>query len=294
MATADLLTSDPHPDLSEAALDSADFDRPAPAEPPTRYVILSARRSGSYMLCRMLIRAGLGVPHEYFLREHIGALSARWGADAGPNDGPVSGAYLDALLKRRSSGGLFGAKLQYWQYERALRTGQGERFLDGARLIYLYRQDILKQAVSFRHAEITGRWGSDGAETTRPLRREDPFDPRGIERKINLLLYDELGWRAFLARRGVRALHLSYEDLCADLKGSLSAVAAHLGVEAERLTMLDPEPPSPHVAADAELKAQMLQVYLERRRTPPRQGPWADGVADAVWSAWGRMNGLQG
>jgi LPS sulfotransferase NodH len=294
MATVDLPTSDARPDLSEATLDSADFDRPAPTEPPVRYVILSARRSGSYMLCRMLIRAGLGVPHEYFLQDHIGALAARWRVNAGPKGSVASGAYLDALVERRSSGGLFGVKLQYWQYERALRTPQGERFLDGARLIYLYREDILKQAVSFRHAEITGRWGSDGAETTRPLRREDPFDPRGIERKINLLLYDELGWRAFVARRGKHALHLSYEDLCTDLQGSLCAVAAHLGVDAGRLTDLHPDPPSPHIAADAELKAQMLSTYLQRRKAAPRQGAWADGLADAVWSAWGRMNGLQG
>jgi LPS sulfotransferase NodH len=292
VATAELLTPAPCLALSESALDSETFDRSRPAAEPVRYFILSARRSGSYMLCRALIRAGLGVPHEYFLRDHAEALSHRWGIEAGPRRGPASAAYLDALIQRRSAGGLFGAKLQYWQYDAALRSPHGERFLGGARLIYLYREDMLKQAVSFRLAEITGRWGSDGEVTTRPLLHEDPFDPRGIERKINLLLYDEIGWRSFLARRGRDALHLSYEALCADPQAAMAAIAGHLGVDACRVANLDAEPLSPHAAADASLKDQMLSAYLEQRQAAPRQGPWADRPADAVWTAWGRMNGL--
>ena len=244
------------------------------------------------MLCRALIRAGLGVPYEYFLRDHIRSLAARWGVDAGPRQGAVSSAYLGALVEHRSRGGLFGAKLQYWQFERALLSPHGEEFLRGARLIYLYREEVLKQAVSFRHAEITGRWGAGEAVTTRPLRREDPFDPRGIERKINLLLYDELGWRGVLARRGLNAMHLSYEHLCADPNGALAAIAGHLGVDPGRIAGLDPEPPSPHLLADAALKARMLATYLERRGRTRNRGPLADRPADALWSAWGRMNGL--
>jgi len=242
------------------------------------------------MLCRALIRAGLGVPHEYFMRDHVRALSLRWGVDAGGPRTPVSAAYLRALMDHRTSRGLFGAKLQYWQYERTLRSPQGERLLDGARLIYLYREDVLRQAVSFRHAEITGRWGSGEKVTTRPLVHEDPFDPRGIERKINLLLYDELGWRSFLARRGKRALVLSYEQVCADLPGALGAIALHLEVDRERIARPEPDTPSPLAGADAAMKARMLEAYLDQ--TARGRGAWAHGPADVIWEAWGRANGL--
>jgi LPS sulfotransferase NodH len=293
VATAELPTADPSLHPTENALDSEVFDQPRPDAPPLRYLILSARRSGSYMLCRALIRAGLGVPHEYLLRDHVRALAPRWSVDPGPARGPVSSGYLEALVERRSCGGLFGAKLQYWQFERALQSPQGERFLDGARLIYLYREDVLKQAISFRHAEITGRWGSDGSTTTRPLRREDPFDPRGIRRKINLLLYDELGWRGVMARRGLNALHLSYEQLCADPRGAFAAIGRHLGLDAKKTASLAPEPPSPQVLADAALKARMLSAYLDQAGRSRSRGPLAHGAADALWSAWGRMNGLE-
>jgi LPS sulfotransferase NodH len=293
VATAETLTADPGLFLTEAALDSEMFDRPRPAAPPVRYLILSARRSGSYMLCRALIRAGLGVPHEYFLRDHVQALAARWEVRTGARRGPVSEAYLEALVERRSCGGFFGAKLQYWQFERTLLSPQGERFLDGARLIYLYREDVLKQAVSFRHAEITGRWGSDGSTTTRPLGREDPFDPRCIQRKINLLLYDEIGWRGLLARRGLSPLHLSYEQLCADPKGAFTAIGRHLGLDARATASLEPEAPSSQMLDDAALKARMLSTFLHQAGLSRSRGPLADGAADALWSAWGRMNGLE-
>lgn len=284
--------SEPWPDLSESALDSAAFDQPEPSQPPDRYFILSQRRSGSYLLCRALIRAGLGLPHEYFQDDHRRALAARWAIPAGRRNGPAPEAYLGELVKRRSCGGYFGAKVQYWQYERVLANQQGDRFLKDARFIYLYREDLLKQAISFRHAEITGRWGSDGLVTTDPCHREDPFDPRGVDRKLNLLIHDEVGWRSFMARRGVKALHLSYEAFCADFRGVLRRVAAHLHAPAAAVDGIDPEPSSEQTQADAELKRRMLDAYLEARANHAGTSVWANPLADAVWSVWARQNGL--
>lgn len=282
------------PDLSETALDGAAFDQPAPPEPPTRYFILGQRRSGSYMLCRALIRAGLGAPHEYFLSDHVQALAARWGVAAGRRLGPATTAYLDALIRHRSRAGFFGAKLQYWQYERMLASPAGDRLLDGARFIYLYRQDLLKQAISFRHAEITGRWGAASMITTKPLRREDPFDPVGVDRKLNLLIYDEVGWRSFMARRGIKALHLSYEELCADFRGTMIRIAAHLNAPIAAVEGLEAEPRSEQSGEDSELKHKMTETYLAAR-TPGggrRFGPLGSGPADMLWAAWARGNGL--
>lgn len=279
-----------HPvDLSETALDSAVFDQPEPAASPIRYVILSQRRSGSYMLCRALIRAGLGVPHEYFLKDHMQTLAARWGVAPGPRRGPASDAYLEALLQRRSRGGYFGAKVQYWQYERMLASPAGERLLEGARFIYLHREDLLRQAISFRHAEITGRWGSDGQVTTRRLERADPLDVAAIDRKLNLLIHDEVGWRSFIARRGLDPLRISYEELCAAFSGVMARIATHLGAPCSAVERLEPEPNSEHAVADRELKRSMTEAYLAARSRADA-GTWRHAAADALWSLWGRYN----
>src|SRR5215469_13827297 len=68
-----ILESEPHfcrKQLSmrytEAQLTSELLDQPAFTGEPVKIFICSTPRSGSYMLCRYMINAGLGVPHEYF------------------------------------------------------------------------------------------------------------------------------------------------------------------------------------------------------------------------------------
>lgn len=284
--------ADPGADLSEFALDGEAFDRPPPRRSPVRYFILSQRRSGSFMLCRALIRAGLGVPHEYFQPDHARVLAGRWGASSPKAGGPAPRDFLDALVRRRTSGGFFGAKVQYWEHETALAGRDGDLFLEGGRFVYLYRRDLLAQAVSFRLAEITGQWGSDGKVSTRPMRKEDPFDPAGVDRKMNVLLYDELGWRSFMARRNIEALFVSYEELRADPRGVLARVAGHLGADPALARRVDPEPPSAFSREASEMKRRMLEAYLARRAARPARGAWDHPVADTLWRRWARANGL--
>ena len=51
---------------SEHQVSSELLDQPAFAGAPRKLFICSTPRSGSYLLCRYMINAGLGVPHEYF------------------------------------------------------------------------------------------------------------------------------------------------------------------------------------------------------------------------------------
>src|SRR5207237_10147317 len=51
---------------TEAQMTSELLDQPSFSGQPRKIFICSTPRSGSYMLCRYMINAGLGVPHEYF------------------------------------------------------------------------------------------------------------------------------------------------------------------------------------------------------------------------------------
>src|SRR5258707_14191716 len=51
---------------TELQISSELLDQPAFSGEPKKIFICSTPRSGSYMLCRFMINAGLGVPHEYF------------------------------------------------------------------------------------------------------------------------------------------------------------------------------------------------------------------------------------
>ena len=94
-------------------LDRSEWDRPRRADPPSRrLVICSTARSGSYLLCRQMINAGLGLPTEYFRERTVGRLRARWGLAPGDDD-----AYIDELEARRTTdNGVFAAKIQGPQF----------------------------------------------------------------------------------------------------------------------------------------------------------------------------------
>src|SRR6201996_8890042 len=51
---------------TEAQITSELLDQPEFFGEPAKVFICSTPRSGSYLLCRYMINAGLGVPHEYF------------------------------------------------------------------------------------------------------------------------------------------------------------------------------------------------------------------------------------
>lgn len=213
--------------VPELELNTARFDlEPAGLAGTTRrYVICSTQRSGSWLLCRQLLNAGIGVPHEYFNRLHIDQLCARWNIDRADAQ-----AYIRAVLARRTTpNGVWGTKLQWDQYINT-RPHLEERILTQARFIYLYRSDRCAQAVSLHLSMVTGIWGFDATETTKysEVTLGDMEHVAYCLRKIDL---ENDAWRRLLAERGIVPLAICYEDLVADQASFLAGVARFLELE---------------------------------------------------------------
>src|SRR5579871_5154279 len=127
-----------------------EFDRPA-SEPAQRTLIIcSAPRTGSYELCRFLIAAGVGVPHEYFNGNYARLAGERWSLGEHPLTEDRIGRYIDVLRRRRSQNGVFATKLQYGHFDRALRNGHGAALFQGATVVHLFRPDVTGQYASIR------------------------------------------------------------------------------------------------------------------------------------------------
>jgi LPS sulfotransferase NodH len=279
---------------SIAELDSALYDAPAnaPLEIRCKVIVCSSPRTGSYLLCEAMRQAGIGVPHEYLNTPTIEVLSKRWGLRAptrrdrglaqwflsARDQDAALAAYLDALQRRRSREGVFAAKIQYWQYLGYLHNDPGRALLDGAHFIYLYRNELLDQAISLRLAKLTGQWGADGTVTTDARRNGDFFDLGAIDRDIENILREEAGWRRFFARCGISPLALAFENLRADPLATARRLAR----------MLRPSKPptegaqAPSVAAEPDvetrrLKSEVRAAYLARRKLPIRGAVWPEG-----------------
>jgi LPS sulfotransferase NodH len=256
--------------FAEFDLDGERYDRPSAGGPaPGRaYVICSTQRSGSWLLCRLLYNAGIGVPSEYFNAKHLAALCARWGLD--PQD---TRAYLRALHARRTTAnGAWGTKLQWPQYT-FRRSGLRNGLLRDARLVHLVRDDVVPQAVSLHLSHITGIWGFDGAVSTAPQPHVAIGDPAHLAACERTIVDENREWRRLFASTGVEPLALRYEDVVADQPGAVERVARWLGLAPGEYRVPPPEPRD----------VPFPPALEERRRALVAQ--WRDAPARAASAA---------
>ena len=208
-----------------------------------------------------MINAGLGIPHEYFNPIVIRQMAPRLGLESDIRGltwstrlglesyirwkdllllrrrrAPAAELaflrkYLSFLLKRRCQGGIFAAKVHFRDYPRTLDNPIGAELLKEALFVQLYREDILKQAVSEHIAQLTGRWGIDESVTTTPAANPNFLDPVAVDRAVNHIADQDRGWRVFFARRGIVPVSISYERLCEDPFSFVEVIARRIGID---------------------------------------------------------------
>lgn len=278
---------------TEAQISSELLDQPVFTGEPKKLFICSTPRSGSYLLCRHMINAGVGVPHEYFNPIIMRQMAPRFGLggaveglqwrrrgrrDRLPIRNPVRvaeeaflGRYLAELVPRRCQGGVFAAKIHFDQFTKVLDNPTGRALLAGGVFVHLYRENLLKQAVSGLFATMTGRWGIDDARTTTPLAHDLFYDTALLDRIVQALAEEDLGWRVFLARNGLAALSISYEHLCKDPFSFVVTVAEHLGLDPSALRAGYSEAAESGRESDPELpsRSEVARRYVAAVRALP-------------------------
>ena len=176
---------------TENQMTSELLDQPRFTGEPTKIFICSTPRSGSYMLCRYMINAGLGVPHEYFNPVIMRQIAPRLGLEKGIEklkwrrrtlrdrlpfrqadrvaEEDFLARYMTVLIPRRCQGGIFAAKIHFEDYVTVLDNPVGRKLLDGGCSCISFARICCKQAVSRNYSYVTGRWGIDDTVSTRPL-----------------------------------------------------------------------------------------------------------------------------
>jgi LPS sulfotransferase NodH len=191
-----------------------DFDRPA-AEPAQRTLIIcSAPRTGSSELCRYLIAAGIGVPHEYFNPHYARLLAQRWAFAENPLGNSGLDRYIDVLRRRRSQNGVFAAKMQFWQFDRHLRNTHGAALFEGACVVHLFRPDVARQFASYRTAKESGIWDFSARQINAPVTLGS--SEHALGEALNFILDEDAGFRRLFVLLGIRPLFVTSDDLFAD------------------------------------------------------------------------------
>ncbi len=198
--------------------------------PPPSYLILATPRSGSTLLGQGLQATGLaGDPKEFFGHK-MAFWMERWRT-------PTLSAYATRLAHARATpNGVFGAKLLYRQLlhlETAARQDSDladlplpailARLFPNLHLVWVTREDKVRQAISWYKARQTGVWGQNQGQDTVKLgaawrRIDDPlvpgelaFDYDGIATLVRQAEAEDAAIGRFLAESGIPSFTVVYE-----------------------------------------------------------------------------------
>lgn len=236
------------------------------------YLVCATPRTGSSLLCGLLESTAVaGHPESYFRRPDEQSWAARWGI-TGPADAAYSyDRYVQAAIAAGSTGnGVFAARIMWGTLEEVVGQlaavhadratsdlGLLNRTFGRIRFVYLRRDDVVAQAVSWLRAEQTNVWFE-----TRPSRRKKPdrlprFDFDQIRELVRLINEHNAAWRTWFASAGIRPHRVRYEELDADPVGVTRGVLDYLGLElpAGRAIV------ARHMRLADELNAQWIDRY---------------------------------
>ncbi len=198
-------------------------------EPALYYMICSTGRSGSSLLCSLLINSGvMGVPHEYFyIQAHGLPLIERFCINTKPhlklND------YIRAIKRYRTTpNGVFGVKSHFNQLLSLFDYGLLNRYFPKMKFVRIVRRDVIKQAVSLSIAAQTNKWTSHGEAVRQPL-----YNAEEITRYLHSILTEISGWEKFNSVNNIDPHIVYYEDIVGDASGVCRNLCRFVGVDTD-------------------------------------------------------------
>jgi LPS sulfotransferase NodH len=185
------------------------------------YAICTQPRSGSNLLCQVLSSTDqLGYPLEYFNGPGRRALGL-------PEFPDAPELQIDAILRMGATpNGVYAVKLFASHFATFSRRVRWMDLLPNLHFVYLSRDDLLGQAISWARALQTAQYRS-----TQPATRAAVYDSGLIRSQLMAIVRERAQWEAFFARTGIKPLPIVYERFLEDRSSHVGRVADLVDVE---------------------------------------------------------------
>lgn len=180
----------------------------------------------------MAATGSLGKPDEYFRRVLD---KKRQGGHADPlAEAERSGIATDDILSRvalaksrgMTANGVCSFKLFLKHFEFFARHDNFLKHFPDVRFIWIYRRDLLGQAISFALAKQTKKFRSyESRGTVEPV-----YDREQVEAMMVRIAKDDAVWRGYFAKAGIEPHRLCYEDFASDPMRHLRSIGRMVDV----------------------------------------------------------------
>lgn len=228
--------------------------------PKRRYVIYFTPRSGSSWLTDAVGGARvLGKPGEFFNPSFVPGIAQHLHA-------PDLDSYVEALQRHRLRAGTWGVEVTAQQLRAVFPSADAfVRRFEGARTVWLVREDLARQAVSLYKMVRAGV--SHGPRVSEEaVRRADaalPYDDRALVRWARHAWDLERETEPLLAAHRAPPLRLSYERMmAAGAAATVARLARHLG----RAEVPAPARATPHRKLATALNDDFARRLRDRHR----------------------------
>jgi LPS sulfotransferase NodH len=185
------------------------------------YAVCTQPRSGSNLLCQYLSSTDqLGYPLEYFNGPGRRALGL-------PDFPDAPELQIEAILRLGATpNGVYAVKLFASQFATFSRRLRWIDLLPNLHFVYLSRDDLLDQAISWARALQTEQYRS-----TQPAKQVAVYDADLIRSRLMTIVRERAQWEAFFARTGIKPLRIIYERFLEDRSSYVDLVADLVDIE---------------------------------------------------------------
>jgi LPS sulfotransferase NodH len=209
--------------MSDTYLGNEEFDQADFEGLGADYIICSTGRSGSSLLTSLLILTGnLGVPHEYIHPQHAKVLFERY--ELNPNT-PLETYMASVRKKRTTPNGIFGVKLHLVHLINLVQISMFEKLFPTPLCVFISREDVVAQAVSYAIAEQTNKWTSRGTEINEPK-----YNAEVISRHVQRINMENNSWEKFFLSSSIEPLRVTYEEILSDPNEIIKSISTSLGI----------------------------------------------------------------
>ena len=223
------------------------------------YIICTAPRSGSTLLCRLLAATGVaGDPESLFYRPSLDDWMNRMDVDPGALTGRdlLEVVFQAAIQKGRGETPVFGLRQQRPSFEFLCQQlanlhpsattdlDRIERTFGPTHFIHMQRQDKVEQAVSLLRAQQSGLWhvAADGSEWERTAPPHAPsYNAEVISEYVRVLDDYDRSWNEWFDREGIEPIRVSYDELSEAPNSTLRRVLDCLGLDPRAANGIEPE-----------------------------------------------------